>query len=365
MSSAPPPLSSLPIAYVNASRGHILTNTAIAFTVFEITAVSLRYLSKRIGRNAFGADDWLVLGALICCLGLNATAIASVEIAGVGRHLIVVAETDPSKLVDWAKIIIAVPSIYLGAVSLPKLAILAFYLRIFPLGFPRFVTFVSIAIIITTFVVNFIVSLVECVPLAYLWDKTIPDGHCININMWLRYGPLPNILTDLLMLVLPMPAIWAMNASCKTKIGVSLTLLTGSIGLVASILRTVAFFTHVAIVDGPWATVVFYSWCIAESGFYTIAACLICYRPLMYYIVGRSADGKAKRAERFASLKPFLPFSWRSRSRSRTAGSSSRHDVDRGDCVELPRVPPLSTLKMPSRLETVEDEETLVGSRHA
>ena len=75
---------------------------------------------------------------------------------------------------------------------------------------------------------NVVAGLTICTPLDYLWDKSIARGHCINVAAFYRYAPMPNIFTDLAMLLLPLPLIWRLQTSRSTKIGLTFTFLTGS-----------------------------------------------------------------------------------------------------------------------------------------
>ena len=51
-----------------------------------------------------------------------------------------------------------------------------------------------------------------------------------------------NAITDLVMLVLPLPSIWHLNTTRSKKIGLTIVFLTGSIGIVASCIRLSVFF---------------------------------------------------------------------------------------------------------------------------
>ncbi|KAG7007334.1 hypothetical protein G7Y79_00010g028350 [Physcia stellaris] len=46
------------------SHGAAIVGTGVVFTVLSVTAVGLRFTSKRITRAAFGIDDWLLLASL-------------------------------------------------------------------------------------------------------------------------------------------------------------------------------------------------------------------------------------------------------------------------------------------------------------
>ena len=212
--------------------------------------------------------------------GLTDTQLAMTKYGGVGRHLLALEVTDPVKVVNWAKFLIAVEWIYLAAVTLPKLSILSMYLRVFTTKPYRMSVYVIAVILIMTFVVGGLTGSLGCQPLAFFWNPTIPGGHCIDINAFFRWISLPNILTDVAMLVLPQPLIWTLQITRNQKIGLTVTFLTGSIGLIASIFRFTTFFRNNAISDGTFASVELMSWTIIEPGIYLMAACLPTLRPI-------------------------------------------------------------------------------------
>lgn len=69
----------------------------------------------------------------------------------------------------------------------------------------------------------------QCSPVAYAWDKTIRGGTCINEQAYYRYISLPNVITDAVMLVLPLPLVWRLHTSLSQKIGLTVIFLTGSV----------------------------------------------------------------------------------------------------------------------------------------
>ena len=65
----------LPPGYAEEYSGDTLRNTAIAFIVLEITFVILRYISRALGKVSRGIDDYLMIPALVTCLGFDAFSI--------------------------------------------------------------------------------------------------------------------------------------------------------------------------------------------------------------------------------------------------------------------------------------------------
>ncbi len=46
-------------------NGPAITATGVVFTVLAVTAVGLRFSSKRIANSPIGLDDWLLLASLV------------------------------------------------------------------------------------------------------------------------------------------------------------------------------------------------------------------------------------------------------------------------------------------------------------
>ncbi|SLM36795.1 hypothetical protein LPUS_06482 [Lasallia pustulata] len=280
MSSAQASPPSFPPGFFEQYTGNAPYGVAIAFIVIESLAVTLRFWARKIGKVAWGADDTLIIPGAILCLALCACSIADVLAGGVGYHEDALRISDPDKLVVWAKFVLIIPEIYLSAVLFPKLAILAIYLRIFNKAPYRITCWVLAAVLVANCIATTIAGFLTCVPLEYLWDPTIPGGHCFDINAYFRWASLTNIVTDVVMLILPLPVIWKIHTSRNVKMGLTFTFATGSIGLVTSIIRFVGFFAKNAEADGPYSAASLIVWTVCESGTYLVAACLPTYRPL-------------------------------------------------------------------------------------
>lgn len=159
---------------------------------------------------------------------LTLPLVGTVKYAGVGRHLAFWAETDPSKIIVWAKTLSILEFFYAAAFTLPRLSILAMYLRIFTIRAYRVTVYILALMMVMLYVTTLFTSFLKCQPLAYSWDKSIPDGHCINVNEYYRWITFPNIFIDAVILLLPLPVIWRLHISKSQKIGLTVTFLTGS-----------------------------------------------------------------------------------------------------------------------------------------
>ncbi|OCL04356.1 hypothetical protein AOQ84DRAFT_346335 [Glonium stellatum] len=275
--------------------GNQLQNAAIAFIVLDTLFVSLRYVARYISGVRVGVDDFIIPLALIFNIGLCGVSLAMVYNGGIGHHLLWIASNDPAALTTFAKLQIPFTIVYALAVTFPKMAILGLYLRIFVEKSYRFASFGLIAILTSSCLAVVIVTCTQCTPISFLWDPTgHPEGHCIDIDSFWRWGSFPNVITDLIMLLLPLPCIWKLQLSKKDKIGLAVTFATGSIGLITSIIRFTTFFETNGQADSTWTAVRLGSISIAEAGVYLIAACLPTYRSLFRSVRNRNGLSTAK-----------------------------------------------------------------------
>ena len=55
-----------------------------------------------------------------------------------------------------------------------------------------------------------------CDPIAFNWDKTIPGGHCADLDAGFLVVGIVDAITDFMIFILPMPMIWRLQVP-RTK----------------------------------------------------------------------------------------------------------------------------------------------------
>ncbi|GAM90031.1 hypothetical protein ANO11243_080710 [Dothideomycetidae sp. 11243] len=238
--------------------------------------------------------------------------------------MIVVEETHPGGLVNFGRFLVVLPILYACSIAVWKTALLLVFLRIFTLGYERVVTYVMLGIVLATSVAGTLVCLTECIPLNKLWNPSVP-GTCVNLSAFYRYIGMPNIVSDVVMLLLPLRSIWKLNMPLRDKTGVLLTLLTGSLGLIVAVIRQVLFFTEDIREDGTWTSVRFSTWAFIEPGCYLITANLICLRPLNRYIAARCRGPANDDNSGSRNLGPHLQLHHMANKRTASAESGLDH----------------------------------------
>ena len=120
-------------------------------------------------------------------------------------------------------------AIYGVTVSLSKCAILLLYTRVFTTrkrGFTIAVYVVG-AVVVATGLANTFEAIFQCAPVAYKWNKSISGGKCLDEVAFDRYISISNVVTGVVMLLMPLPLVWELNIMLRQKIALTLTFLHG------------------------------------------------------------------------------------------------------------------------------------------
>lgn len=75
------------------------------------------------------------------------------------------------------------------------------------------------------YTIEFFLAIIQCSPRARSWNKKLP-GKCIGSSNIIWTAGF-NIITDILIIILPLTCIWRLQMSLKKKIGVSVIFSTG------------------------------------------------------------------------------------------------------------------------------------------
>ena len=235
-----------PPEYLAEDRSRVLVNLVIAFAILETLFFVLYVTTRLMSRNANGWDFYLMMPAYLAAMGHNIVAPseflrwfrarhflqADKEIpvmivhGGVGRHVVAV---QPKTVETFLHLEVAEEYIYNFSIFFPKMSILFLYLRIFSTRNYRYSIYATQAVVILTLIVGQLIASVACHPFEFFWDKTIPGGHCFDIAAAYRYISVPNLVTDLCVLILPIYGIWHLNLKTASKFGLSITFLMGCV----------------------------------------------------------------------------------------------------------------------------------------
>ncbi|KAI1461668.1 hypothetical protein F4805DRAFT_453552 [Annulohypoxylon moriforme] len=166
---------------------------------------------------------------------------------------------------------------YEVAISTLKVAILLEWNKLFaPNRSPKsfyWTCYILLWVNIVYYITSIIVSNIVCFPILSEADTPSP-GICLNKATAEAVSATLNLVSHVLVFVLPQKIIWKLNMTTKKKIGVSLIFAIGILVVVAGICRlstTIQYFTDTDLVYVGYRV---YLWCAAELTLLVLVFCV-------------------------------------------------------------------------------------------
>ncbi|CAD6589828.1 MAG: hypothetical protein ASARMPREDX12_004046 [Alectoria sarmentosa] len=273
--------------FVWNTKGQVIAAAALLPSL-GIVLVGLRFYVRIKTKAGLGADDWLTVPALpwgvFIGVGENVIAHTTAPDPDSSPEAQLYQISPAQELLE--KIYFIFYTLMIPAYGLIKLSVIFFYRRLFVKGTnSRFdsITKASIVIVILWTIAFFFAHVFACgVYISNTWGPLTDLKHCANGDVIANGLFISDFLSDLLVLVLPMPIIARLHMSTTRKLNVIAVLMLGTMSFCASIVRMVFNFQITAAglakktdVDGSLEvlTTLLY-WSMIEAGLSLIASCL-------------------------------------------------------------------------------------------
>lgn len=200
-------------AWPNRGETAILVVTII-IAVAATCGVALRFWARAIRRASFKSDDYTILAALPLGWALCILTVTTVEVAG-NHHVVTV---PLGRQTIYGSTLFAINFIWTIAMPLIKLSILLLYIRIFGrLRYIRIIFYVVCIFMALWAIAVVLILCLQCRPIELIWNKRIQGGSCINSNIFYLVSSIPDAITDVILLLLPLPAIWRLHNTIWQK----------------------------------------------------------------------------------------------------------------------------------------------------
>ncbi|KAJ5495216.1 hypothetical protein N7539_000332 [Penicillium diatomitis] len=263
-----------------SSRGMQGLVLSVVFTSLAASFVAVRLYTRLKFLRRLEANDWMVVFALInsfVFMGLDIVEATS----GMGMHL---ADIPPDILERQMKAFWLTIPFYNAAVLCAKASILMQYFRVFPTRRMRIVCWVLISILGIYGTWCIISAFLTCIPVAKFWDPALP-GYCLSrTGLWFSNASM-HIATDLAILIIPIPALIAIDIPRKQKVILMVMFGLGGFVCITSIIRLTALKKIADSLDPTYDNVGAASWSAIECNTGIICACLPTLKPLLSKIL--------------------------------------------------------------------------------
>ena len=133
-----------------------------------------------------------------------------------GYHVI---EIPIANSIFLVKVLLAFQAVYFAAISTIKLSCLLFYLRLFSLREHRIWVWICMGIIPLFWLGGTLQVFLLCTPFKASWDPILSPTHCANSNVAFVTMGIFNMLSDLMIMLLPIPFIRKLQMTRAAKFG--------------------------------------------------------------------------------------------------------------------------------------------------
>lgn len=151
-----------------------------------------------------------------------------VKDASTGRHIAYIVTLDPARIPLHFKGILVTEFLHPAAVAFPKLIVVMLYLHVLTNKYERYAAKGLVVFIIAAWFSYTIAACFQCMPFAFNWDKTIANGRCFSIDDYANSSSIPNIISDIAVLLLPIRTVIGLKMSIARRVGLLLVFFSGS-----------------------------------------------------------------------------------------------------------------------------------------
>ena len=121
---------------------------------------------------------------------------------------------------------LAIQFLWVTGITLAKLGILLFYLRIFVLRRDRIAAQALVGVTACWWLTGFVSFFSTCQPFSYNWNSN-QEGNCdARLNLWVSVAA-AHMIIEIIILSLPLPMVWKLQLPLRRKLGISVLFALG------------------------------------------------------------------------------------------------------------------------------------------
>ncbi|KAJ5358164.1 hypothetical protein N7541_005322 [Penicillium brevicompactum] len=246
-----------------------------------------RIIAKSSGlAGGWGWDDYTIIVSYILGLAIYILNIYMIR-CGFGRNIWDVVPFDT--ITKFYKLFQALAVMYKIQISLAKISVCLFLLRIFQSRTFRYIAYALIGMNAAIGITWALVDSFRCLPtrLTWLGWKNEESGQCINFINSILVNCLANIFVDSVLIIMPVFEVAKLQLPLRKKLTVALMFAVGSVLTIIAIIRVVVFWNNRWGYNQTLGLYPLIYWSVIECQISVMCACLPAFRAL----VGRWLPG--------------------------------------------------------------------------
>ncbi|CAO2653666.1 Nn.00g030770.m01.CDS01 [Neocucurbitaria sp. VM-36] len=282
-----PPPEGYVVDFANPRR-RLVTETYVLFILENILAIIFlvqRLYTKIRLMRVFQIDDVTVILAWILSVATQGLLVAGFITRCIGVHGWEIPIEDFGL---YSRLILAAPLTYAPCCALTKISLCIFYSRLSPSRLFLLAVWTTVFICAGAYTGIFFSLVFACKPIAASWNPLLlGTAVCINRGAIYIATAVIGVVTDVILIALPIPTIWGLQMPMKQKIGLTAIFGIGSITMVTSIVRLVVLLPSLTNPDATWVIAEGSLWIIVEANLFIICCCLPTLRRFFRHVAPR------------------------------------------------------------------------------
>ncbi|KAF5622289.1 integral membrane protein [Fusarium sp. NRRL 52700] len=270
-----------------------------AYWIFGLEfAIATAFLGQRMYTNAvilrkFLIDDYLILFAWVLSIAAQSCLLNAYSRKLLGVH----AWEMPVDSNTQANLLVMCTTLtYIPTTILSKLTLCFFYYRLSPSRWYQYSVYFTGFLCSASLVGIWFSVLFACKPIAAGWDVRMSVGAtCINRPPIYITQAAFGCITDVMLLVLPIPTVIGLQMSTRQKLGLVGLFAIGSITLITSIVRLVLLLPSLSNPDQSWSLAEGCLWVIIEANLLIMCGSLPTLRVFLKNVAPRVLGDKSTR----------------------------------------------------------------------
>lgn len=119
---------------------------------------------------------------------------------------------------------------YFAEMSLTKLSLIAFYMRVFPNKSVQLILTGSAVFVAVWGIAFFLTAVFQCTPVNFFWDQVRGEGgSCVSSNALALSHAVVNLVLDFWLLAIPLSQLYRLQMKAWRKVGVTTMFIIGSL----------------------------------------------------------------------------------------------------------------------------------------
>ncbi|KAJ6124332.1 hypothetical protein N7471_011649 [Penicillium samsonianum] len=273
-------------AVVNAS-------TLIPFILATFFFV-MRIIAKSSGlAGGWGWDDYTIIVSYIIGVAIYVLDIYMIR-NGFGRNIW---DLPFPTITRFYQLFQAMAVMYKVQISLAKISVCLFLLRIFQSRTFRYLAYALIGINASIGITWASVDAFRCSPTRLTWIGWTNEepGYCINFIVAVLVNCLVNIFVDFILIMMPVYEVIKLQLPLRKKLAVASMFIVGSVLTIIAIIRVVVFWTNRWGANETLGLYPLMHWSVIESQISVMCACLPAFRAIVLRWFPRFLGGSSNR----------------------------------------------------------------------